>query len=121
MGGSVRDSDGEKHQREDIKKDKMRGRKVSEQTSTQASPIRRKDSVGRRDRQACVLWEEEKGSYVFVGRRDRQACVLWEEEMGRYVFVGRRDRQAYVLWEEEMGNYVFVGRRDRQLYLSLRF
>jgi len=50
MGGSVRDSDGEKHHREDIKKDKMRGRKVSEQTSTQASPIRRKDSVGRRDR-----------------------------------------------------------------------
>lgn len=50
MGGSVRDSDGEKHQREDIKKDKMRGRKVSEQTSTQASPIRRKDSMGRRDR-----------------------------------------------------------------------
>jgi hypothetical protein len=50
MGGSVRDSDGEKHQREDTKKDKMRGRKVSDQTSTQASPIRRKDSVGRRDR-----------------------------------------------------------------------
>ena len=50
MGGSVRDSDGEKHQREDIKKDKMRGRKVSTQTSPQASPIRRKDSMGRRDR-----------------------------------------------------------------------
>jgi len=51
MGGSVRDSDGEKHQREDIKKDKMRGRKVSTQTtSPQASPVRRKDSVGRRDR-----------------------------------------------------------------------
>ncbi|XP_021940294.1 protein unc-80 homolog isoform X4 [Zootermopsis nevadensis] len=50
MGGNARESDGEKHQREDTKKDKSRGRKVSEQTSTQASPIRRKDSVGRKDR-----------------------------------------------------------------------
>jgi len=50
MGGSARETDGEKHQREDTKKDKARGRKVSDQTSTQASPIRRKDSMGRRDR-----------------------------------------------------------------------
>lgn len=50
MGGNARESDGEKHLREDIKKDKSRGRKVSDQTSSQASPIRRKDSIGRRDR-----------------------------------------------------------------------
>ena len=50
MGGNARDSEGEKHHREDTKKEKSRGRKVSDQTSTQASPIRRKDSMGRRDR-----------------------------------------------------------------------
>jgi hypothetical protein len=50
MAGNVRESDEEKHQQEDTKKDKTRGRKVSDQTSAQASPIRRKDSVGRRDR-----------------------------------------------------------------------
>jgi hypothetical protein len=48
--GNVQESDEEKHQQEDTKKDKTRGRKVSDQTSTQASPIRRKDSMGRRDR-----------------------------------------------------------------------
>ncbi|XP_059490383.1 protein unc-80 homolog isoform X4 [Neocloeon triangulifer] len=32
------------------KKDKQRGRKVSDQTSSQTSPIRRKDSLGRKDR-----------------------------------------------------------------------
>ncbi|XP_020299995.1 protein unc-80 homolog isoform X4 [Pseudomyrmex gracilis] len=35
------------HKREDSKKDK-RSRKVSDQTSTQVSPVRRKDSVGRK-------------------------------------------------------------------------
>ncbi|XP_069694360.1 protein unc-80 homolog isoform X2 [Periplaneta americana] len=50
MGGNSHESDGEKHHREDTKKEKSRGRKVSDQTSTQASPIRRKDSMGRRDR-----------------------------------------------------------------------
>lgn len=35
---------------QDNKKEKGRGRKVSDQTSSQASPIRRKDSFGRRDR-----------------------------------------------------------------------
>jgi hypothetical protein len=50
MAGNVRELDEEKHQQEDTKKDKTRGRKVSDQTSTQASPIRRKDSMGRRDR-----------------------------------------------------------------------
>lgn len=32
------------------KKDKQRGRKVSDQTSSQTSPIRRKDSLGKRDK-----------------------------------------------------------------------
>ncbi|XP_065337258.1 protein unc-80 homolog isoform X7 [Cloeon dipterum] len=32
------------------KKDKQRGRKVSDQTSSQTSPIRRKDSLGKKDR-----------------------------------------------------------------------
>lgn len=36
--------------REDTKKDKNRNRKVSDQTSSQVSPIRRKDSVGKRDK-----------------------------------------------------------------------
>nr|CAD7425389.1 unnamed protein product [Timema monikensis] len=44
------ETDAEKHHREDTKKEKSRGRKVSDQTSTQASPIRRKDSMGKRDR-----------------------------------------------------------------------
>jgi hypothetical protein len=50
VAGSVWESDEEKHQQEDTKKDKIRGRNVSDQTSIQASPIRRKDSMGRRDR-----------------------------------------------------------------------
>lgn len=32
------------------KKEKSQGRKISDQTSSQVSPIRRKDSVGRKDR-----------------------------------------------------------------------
>lgn len=36
--------------RDEPKKDKNRNRKVSDQTSSQVSPIRRKDSVGKRDR-----------------------------------------------------------------------
>lgn len=32
------------------KKDKSQNRKVSDQTSSQVSPIRRKDSVGRKDK-----------------------------------------------------------------------
>ncbi|GLV31802.1 uncoordinated 80 [Carabus blaptoides fortunei] len=36
--------------RDEPKKDKSRNRKVSDQTSSQVSPIRRKDSVGKRDR-----------------------------------------------------------------------
>lgn len=35
--------------KDDAKKDK-RNRKVSEQASTQVSPVRRKDSMGRKDR-----------------------------------------------------------------------
>lgn len=41
----------EKIHHEDSKKDsKLRNRKVSDQTSTQASPVRRKDSVTKKDR-----------------------------------------------------------------------
>lgn len=36
--------------KDDTKKEKIRNRKVSEQTSSQVSPIRRKDSVGKRDK-----------------------------------------------------------------------
>ncbi|XP_066993860.2 protein unc-80 homolog [Anabrus simplex] len=50
IAGGTSDIDTDKHHREDTKKEKSRGRKVSDQTSTQASPIRRKDSVGKRDR-----------------------------------------------------------------------
>lgn len=35
--------------KQQMKKDR-RGRKVSDQTSSQTSPIRRKDSVGKKDR-----------------------------------------------------------------------
>lgn len=36
--------------RDETKKEKNRNRKVSDQTSSQVSPIRRKDSVGKRDK-----------------------------------------------------------------------
>ncbi|KAJ9574017.1 hypothetical protein L9F63_008614, partial [Diploptera punctata] len=64
MGANARESEGEKHHREDTKKEKSRGRKVSDQTSTQASPIRRKDSMGRRDRmehQEVEKWSKKEG------------------------------------------------------------
>lgn len=44
------DPDGGEKQQENKKEKPGRGRKVSDQTSTQASPIRRKDSLGRKDR-----------------------------------------------------------------------
>ncbi|XP_071444564.1 protein unc-80 homolog isoform X1 [Hetaerina americana] len=50
IGGVGVDIRNDKQQKENAKKDKFRGRKVSDQTSTQASPIRRKDSFGKRDR-----------------------------------------------------------------------
>ncbi|KAG8225919.1 hypothetical protein J437_LFUL005955 [Ladona fulva] len=50
VGGVGVDIENDKHHRENTKKDKVRGRKVSDQTSTQASPIRRRDSFGKRER-----------------------------------------------------------------------
>ncbi|XP_046393341.1 protein unc-80 homolog [Ischnura elegans] len=50
IGGVGVDIQDDKQHQENAKKDKLRGRKVSDQTSTQASPIRRKDSFGKRDR-----------------------------------------------------------------------
>lgn len=36
--------------RDETKKEKNRNRKISEQASSQASPIKRKDSMGKRDK-----------------------------------------------------------------------
>ncbi|XP_049834730.1 protein unc-80 homolog isoform X4 [Schistocerca gregaria] len=50
VGSDAADVEAEKHHREDTKKDKTRSRKVSDQASAQASPVRRKDSMGKKDR-----------------------------------------------------------------------
>lgn len=47
-------SDSKSDKKEDGKKDK-RNRKVSDQTSTQVSPIRRKDSVGKKFKLVYLL------------------------------------------------------------------
>lgn len=38
------------NKRDETKKEKNRNRKISDQTTSQVSPIRRKDSVGKRDK-----------------------------------------------------------------------
>lgn len=50
------------------KKDKNQNRKVSDQTSSQVSPIRRKDSVGKKDK--SVMLNGSKSAFtvtVFLG------------------------------------------------------
>ena len=41
--------------KDDLKKGDKRSRKVSEQASTQVSPVRRKDSVGRKNKWVFVF------------------------------------------------------------------
>ncbi|GLG97294.1 Protein unc-80 homolog [Gryllus bimaculatus] len=89
--GAELETETEKHHRDDTKKEKHRGRKVSDQASTQASPIRRKDSMGRRDR-IDRGFDSSQSAKMGMSQREssRDIAEQQDQERGRPQSTGKR-------------------------------